>query len=47
MVIRLQGTNAAEGNRIISEAQIPNYHQRRKRLTQAAQRAVAAVKEGA
>lgn len=46
MVIRLQGTNAAAGNQIISEAQIPNIISA-DTLTEAAQRAVAAVKEGA
>jgi len=46
MVIRLQGTNAAEGNRIISEARIPNIISA-ETLTEAAQRAVAAVKERA
>ncbi len=46
MVIRLQGTNAAEGNRIISEARLANII-RAETLTQAAQRAVAAVKEQA
>ncbi len=44
MVIRLQGTNAAAGNRIISEAQIPHIISA-ETLTEAAQRAVAAVKE--
>ena len=44
MVIRLQGTNAAVGNRIISEAQIPHIISA-ETLTEAAQRAVAAVKE--
>ena len=46
MVIRLQGTNAAAGNRIISEARIPNLISA-DTLTEAAQRAVAAVKEQA
>ena len=46
MVIRLQGTNAAQGNRIIAEASIPNIISA-DTLTQAAQLAVAAVKEGA
>ncbi len=46
MVIRLQGTNAAEGNAIISAAKIPNIISA-ETLTQAAQLAVAAVKEGA
>jgi len=45
MVIRLQGTNAAEGNRIIGDARIPNLISA-ETLTEAAQRAVAAVKEG-
>ena len=44
MVIRLQGTNAAEGSRIIDEARIPNITSA-DTLTEAAQRAVAAVKE--
>ena len=44
MVIRLQGTNAAAGNRIISEAHLPNLISA-ETLTEAAQRAVAAVKE--
>ena len=44
MVIRLQGTNAAEGSRIISEARLPNLISA-ETLTEAAQRAVAAVKE--
>ncbi len=44
MVIRLQGTNAAEGARIISQARIPNIISA-ETLTEAAQRAVAAVKE--
>ena len=44
MVIRLQGTNAAAGNRIINEAQLPNIISA-ETLTEAAQRAVAAVKE--
>lgn len=46
MVIRLQGTNAAEGNKIINAANIPNIISA-ETLTQAAQLAVAAVKEGA
>ena len=46
MVIRLQGTNASEGNAIISQAQIPNIISA-DTLTQAAQMAVAAVKETA
>ncbi len=46
MVIRLQGTNASEGNAIINQAQIPNI-QSAETLTQAAQLAVAAVKETA
>lgn len=46
MVIRLQGTNAPAGNRIISEAQIPNIISA-ETLTNAAKMAVAAVKEGA
>lgn len=46
MVIRLQGTNAPAGNRIISEAQIPNIMSA-ETLTDAAKMAVAAVKEGA
>lgn len=46
MIIRLQGTNAAAGNQIISEAQIPNIISA-DTLTEAAQRAVAAVKEQA
>ena len=46
MVIRLQGTNAAEGNAIINEANIPNISSA-ETLTQAAQMAVAAVKESA
>ncbi len=46
MVIRLQGTNAAAGDRIISEARIPNILSAQT-LTEAAQRAVAAVKESA
>ena len=44
MVIRLQGTNAAEGSKIINDARIPNITSA-DTLTQAAQRAVAAVKE--
>ena len=44
MVIRLQGTNAAEGSKIISQARIPNITSA-DTLTEAAQRAVAAVKE--
>ncbi len=46
MVIRLQGTNAAEGNRIISQARLPNLLSA-ETLTEAAQLAVAAVKKGA
>ena len=46
MIIRLQGTNAAEGNRMISDANIPNILSA-ETLTEAAQRAVAAVKQGA
>ena len=46
MVIRLQGTNAVQGNRIIAAASIPNIISA-DTLTQAAQLAVAAVKEGA
>ena len=46
MVIRLQGTNATEGNSIISAAQIPNIITA-DTLTEAAKRAVAAVKESA
>ena len=46
MVIRLQGTNAPAGNRIISEAQIPNIMSAQT-LTEAAKMAVAAVQEGA
>ena len=46
MIIRLQGTNAAEGNIIINEAQIPNIMSA-ETLTDAAKRAVAAVKEQA
>ncbi len=46
MVIRLQGTNAAAGNQIINDADIPNIISA-ETLTQAAQRAVAAVKEQA
>ncbi len=46
MIIRLQGTNAAEGSQIISDAQIPNIISA-ETLTEAAQRAVAAVKRGA
>lgn len=45
MVIRLQGTNAGAGNKIISEARIPHIISA-ETLTEAAQRAVAAVKEG-
>lgn len=45
MVIRLQGTNAPAGNRIISKAQIPNIMSA-DTLTKAAKMAVAAVKEG-
>ena len=44
MVIRLQGTNAAEGSNIINEARIPNIRSA-DTLTEAAQLAVAAVKE--
>ena len=44
MVIRLQGTNAAEGNHIINEAQIPHIMSA-ETLTDAAKMAVAAVKE--
>ena len=44
MVIRLQGTNAAEGSKIISDARIPNITSA-ETLTEAAQLAVAAVKE--
>ena len=44
MVIRLQGTNAAEGSKIINDARIPNIASA-DTLTEAAQRAVAAVKE--
>ncbi len=46
MIIRLQGTNAAEGNQIINAARIPNISSA-ETLTEAAQRAVAAVKQGA
>ena len=46
MVIRLQGTNAAAGNRIIGEARIPNIIGA-ETLTDAAKQAVAAVKESA
>ena len=46
MIIRLQGTNAAEGNRIINDADIPNIISA-ETLTEAAQRAVTAVKQGA
>ncbi len=46
MVIRLQGTNALAGNRIINEARIPNILSA-ETLTDAAKMAVAAVKEGA
>ena len=46
MVIRLQGTNAPAGNRIINDAQIPNIMSA-ETLTDAAKMAVAAVKEGA
>ena len=46
MIIRLQGTNAAAGNRIISEAAIPNIISA-ETLTDAAKMAVAAVKEQA
>ena len=44
MVIRLQGTNAAEGNQIINQAQIPHIMSA-ETLTDAAKMAVAAVKE--
>ncbi len=44
MVIRLQGTNAVEGSTIINEARIPNIASA-DTLTEAAKRAVAAVKE--
>lgn len=44
MVIRLQGTNAVEGSNIINEARIPNIASANT-LTEAAKRAVAAVKE--
>jgi len=44
MVIRLQGTNAAEGKQIINQAQLPNLLSA-ETLTEASQRAVAAVKE--
>ena len=44
MVIRLQGTNAVEGSNIINEARIPNIASA-DTLTEAAKRAVAAVKE--
>jgi succinyl-CoA synthetase beta subunit len=46
MVIRLQGTNAKEGNEIIDAANIPNIISA-ETLTEAAQKAVAAVKEQA
>lgn len=46
MVIRLQGTNAAAGSQIISEANIPNIISA-ETLTEAAQQAVAAAKEQA
>ena len=46
MVIRLQGTNAAEGSQIIKAANLPNIRSA-ETLTEAAQWAVAAVKEGA
>lgn len=46
MVIRLQGTNAKEGNEIINNANIPNIISA-ETLTEAAQKAVAAVKEQA
>ncbi|MXX49632.1 MAG: ADP-forming succinate--CoA ligase subunit beta [Chloroflexi bacterium] len=46
MVIRLQGTNASEGNAIISQARMPNIASA-ETLTQAAQMAVAAAKEQA
>ena len=44
MVIRLQGTNAVEGSKIINEARIPNIASA-DTLTEAAKQAVAAVKE--
>jgi succinyl-CoA synthetase beta subunit len=44
MIVRLQGTNAAEGNEIINNANIPNILGA-DTLTEAAQKAVAAVKE--
>jgi len=46
MVIRLQGTNATEGNQIINDANIPNIISA-ETLTEAAQKAVAAAKEQA
>lgn len=46
MVIRLQGTNAVEGSKIIDEARMPNITSA-ETLTEAAQLAVAAVKESA
>lgn len=46
MVVRLQGTNATEGNKIINEANISNIISA-ETLTEAAQKAVAAVKEQA
>ncbi len=46
MVVRLQGTNAVEGNQIINNANIPNI-MGAETLTEAAQKAVAAVKEQA
>ena len=46
MIVRLQGTNAAEGNKIINNANIPNIRGA-ETLTEAAQKAVAAVKEQA
>lgn len=46
MVIRLQGTNASEGNHIINAARMPNIMSA-ETLTDAAKMAVAAVKEGA
>ena len=45
IVMRLQGTNAAEGRAIIEEANIPNL-QTAETLTDAAQKAVAAAKGG-
>lgn len=46
MVVRLQGTNAVKGNQIINNANIPNILGA-ETLTEAAQKAVAAVKEQA